>query len=369
MTGLLHDVMHERAEALTATSPDVAAIVRAGERRVARRRTAWAGGGIAAGLALAAVAPLALGGDGPAQRGVAPAAAFAEDQVVYSLGSTIHAGARTIEAERDIVALATTEHGVVFADEPGGVWSSTGGEPVRVGRIGLEYVEVPDLFGGGSLVAWLAPGSDGPVFTVLDQRTGETHELAAQGAQGADGDLGPTIAVGAVDGDTVYVHDDRGPIAWEPATGTTTVLETAPGERVAILDVQDGVFAYAVSRATPRGDNPTEVVQRMGRSLVDGVEAEIWNASVSPDGLHLLSETDDENVILETGTGRRVPFDNGPYSFLVGHHWLDQESYAAIGFRRRDNSQPVLLRCDLSGACTPLTDLPAETRFALPTDS
>jgi hypothetical protein len=39
MTGLLTDVMHERAEGLERTAVDVAGIVREGDKRVRRRRT------------------------------------------------------------------------------------------------------------------------------------------------------------------------------------------------------------------------------------------------------------------------------------------------------------------------------------------
>lgn len=369
MTGLLNDVMHERAESLETAPPNVAAIIRAGERRVTRRRTAWVGGGVAAGLAIAAIAPLALGGDGPSTRGIAPAASFAEGQVVYSLGSTIHAGPQKIEAERDVFTLATTDRGVVFSDEPGQVWSSTGGAPTRVGQSGGEGVE---LVGGDDLAAWLDTSAGTATFTVLDQGSGEIHRLPAQGEPG-DGERGATVAVDAIDGDTVYVHDDRGPIAWEPASGETTVLKTVPGELVDVYDVEDGVFAYDVSdgRDTGTGMDEEEPQQRVGRSLTDGVGVEIWNARISPDGAHLISEVADENVIVDTATGRRLPFDNQGYSFLVGYHWLDDETYAAIAFRSNSDPQPELLRCDLqSGDCEVAVDgLPADVLMSIPTSS
>ena len=57
MTGLLSDVMHERAEGLERTAIDVAGIVREGDRRVRRRRTAVLGGAAALALAVAGRRP------------------------------------------------------------------------------------------------------------------------------------------------------------------------------------------------------------------------------------------------------------------------------------------------------------------------
>ncbi|WP_248581442.1 hypothetical protein [Nocardioides sp. InS609-2] len=53
MTGLLSDLMHDRADTLAAPELDLDALMRDGQRRVVRRRTAFVGGGAA--LAVVAV--------------------------------------------------------------------------------------------------------------------------------------------------------------------------------------------------------------------------------------------------------------------------------------------------------------------------
>ena len=158
MTGLLKDVMHDRADSLDPPELDVAAMVRDGERRAARRRAALGG---LAGLAAAAAAVVAVGAPSLWPSGTRTAtttsespfaAAFDAHEPAYALGATVHVDGRTFDVGRDVVAMVQSDAGVVFTDREGAVWAADGdGAPLEVGRTHARH---PSLETDGSLVAW-----------------------------------------------------------------------------------------------------------------------------------------------------------------------------------------------------------------------
>ncbi len=108
----------------------------------------------------------------------------------------------------------------------------------------------------------------------------------------------------------------------------------------------------------------------MGPDLTSGTELESWDGILSPDGRYLVSETADENVVSDTATGARLPFDLGEYSFLAGYRWLDDDTYAALAMKDVSGDRADLLRCEVTtGSCEPVVtgrDLLGDSRLVIP---
>ncbi len=133
MTGLLTDVMHDRADTLDAPDLDVAAMVRDGDRRAGRRRVVGLVGLTAASLVVAAgvTLPALLSGDARDADVSAPVVSY---DLAYAVGSTIHDGSRTVETDVRISALVQGVSGYVVADRQGRVHTVVDGESTQVGQ-------------------------------------------------------------------------------------------------------------------------------------------------------------------------------------------------------------------------------------------
>lgn len=366
MTGLLTDVMHDRADSLDAPDLDVAAMIRDGEERVARRRRAGVVTAVAASVAVVgalAVPALLPDRDSRAEVAVQPRV----DGVVYAVGSTIHDEDGVIDTGVALRALVQTDSGYVVSDAAGEVLVVSGGATDRVGR--LADGEQPRFQVDGDLVAWV-DASDGGSLAALDVSEGTTVRVPLASwpgrtvVVGAERELGGAAQVAAVDGPTVYVSDRRGVLAWDPfGSGATTLVPAATGTEVEVVDVQNGVFAYHARGGTPSAK--TEEF-RVGPDLRTGRVLPAWGGRLSPDGGHLISETADVNHVYDTATGRRLPFDQGAYAFLVGYRWLDEDTYAGLGLPTLESTTPDLLTCEVvTGTCTLAVERPATVEDGL----
>lgn len=349
MTGLLRDLMHTRADSLHAPDLDVAAMVRAGDRTVRRRRTAVVGGLAALTVAAAVALPSLLPSD-RARESTTVAGALAAHDPVWAVGSTLHVGGSTIDAGAPVVALIASSAGVAYTDAEGGVWSVTdAGAPARVGAV----VRAADarLVADGSLVAWVELDDAGvPVYAVLDQATGTgvtRDSLAARAGMGLAIGARDAAVVFAVDDGEVYLRDSRGLVAWDPATGGQREL----GDAVALKvdDVEDGQLAQAMAAADD-GGRIHQVGPALGRGEPLPIRAII---DLSPDARHLIGEdAADRAVVVDTATGEsRVPTVEG-YASVAGYAWVDADTFVALGLGDDWSSTPVdLLTCDLGAAC------------------
>ena len=136
MTELLKDMMNDRADSLGAPDLDVLGMVREGNRRVQRRRTAVLGAGVAAVVVAAIAVPRMLTDDPDAARELdpAPASAFATPQPAWATGSTVHVGAETFDVGHRVSELFVTTAGIVFADDSGTVYASDGSDTTAIGE-------------------------------------------------------------------------------------------------------------------------------------------------------------------------------------------------------------------------------------------
>jgi hypothetical protein len=353
MTGLLNDLMRERADALDGPAFDVDGLVRAGDRRVRRRRVALAGGLAALAVGAGLVAPLAVGG-GDDRGALDPdlAIAFDAPAPAYAVGSLVTVDGQTFDVGRPVRAFVQTSAGIVFSDASGNVWAAAGPDPVMVGRIDADS---PRLVADGQRAAWVEPGET-PTFAVLDQASGRVVRdplgnvpMMATTNDGAD----PAV-VYAVDGTSVYVRDHAGAEVWNVATGESRLIG-ADAESGTIVDVEGGQMVY-VTRVD--GSPP---VRRLGTTLDNGVDLGVWKADdLSTSGRYLMAEPRaDEFRVLDTRTHRWMPAPDAGYDFFVGYAWLDGDHYAAVGASKPLNaSGPVdILTCTAStGACAVTAD-------------
>lgn len=152
MTEKLKQLMHEQASAPHFDPVDVATLVAVGDRRIRRTRWAVAGGGAAAAVAVAALAPALLGGatgsdslspstgrDGyPVTTGDLPHDMFAQGRVIWVMGSVIHYGEVTVDVGRPVDAFVRTEIGFVFAFA-GEVWQVDGDAQSLIGHVDAKH--------------------------------------------------------------------------------------------------------------------------------------------------------------------------------------------------------------------------------------
>ncbi|WP_181310753.1 hypothetical protein [Nocardioides campestrisoli] len=374
MTTDLHDLMSERAERLDPPTLDASAIMAAGDRRVRRRR--WTGGAGAAVLCVAAAlaAPAVLGGSGTDGL-VAERPADSEDPVAWVSGSVLHTSpdgptVDLAELGREPISLVQADSGFVFSEADGSVHAVIDDEVVEVGT--LQVPESPRFESDGDVVAWVDAGEGEPAYAALDLSKGAgVVSLPVRRGYGTplERELGMTEAVAAVDGDTVYLRAPNGARVWRPFAADDQVvsLPVADGTRVVLEDVQNGVFHYHRAGGTPAAKEEAYVV---GPDLSTGVEVESWEGILSPDGRYLVSEMNDENVVSDTATGARLPFDLGEYSFLAGYRWLDDDTYAALAMKDVSGDRVDLLRCEVTtGSCEPVVtglDLLGDSRLVIP---
>lgn len=376
MTGLLKDVMDDRADSLEAPDLDVAAMVRDGDRLLVRRRRTLAGGLVAASLVVAALALPGLrpGGDRD-QDAAAPVHSY---DIAYAVGSTIHDGPRTIETDVRISALVQGISGYVVADRQGRVHTVVDGETTLVGR--LAETDHGRILSDGDVVTWVDV-ADGGTLSVLDLATGEREDVPLDdwpgearnvntGAVGAG-----QVSIAAVDGRTVYVTDTRGVMAWDALDGEEPVLLPGPSG-VEVRDVQDGQILSVVPRFEPVERNGrTTMVQvadlRIGPDLQDGRSLPGTWGRLSPDG-RLVALTDRESrrgfPSYDTTTVGNVAGDTWTpvapegYGSVTAYRWLDADTFATWAgtpLTAKDARQD-LLSCEAStGTCTvAVSDLP-----------
>ena len=351
MTELLKDMMNDRADSLGAADLDVLGMVREGNRRVARRRTAVLGAGVAAVVVAAIAVPRVLTNDPDAAREIAPASAFATPQPAWATGSTVHVGNEVFDVVHRVSELFVTTEGIVFADDSGTVYASDGtGSPTEIGTADLSYGH---LVGDGSRAGWIDhPDGSAPVFTVYDQATGATHHATYDTAGEGATEYHPSLF--AIDGDDVYLRDARGVIRWDLDTGEQTLLGRPRGAE--IQDVKSGVIAHTLPSEEPLSSSSVSFYA--GTDFGTGGPLEVVQQSaLNPSGTKLLGiGLGSGAAIVDTATGEvsypQVPA--GGYDEASPYAWLDDDTYAATATKASGTQeQRDLLTCDIGdGSCT-----------------
>jgi hypothetical protein len=372
MTGLLKDVMHDRADSLDAPDLDVAAMLRDGDRQVRRRLTGVVGAAAASLVVVAGIAvPTLLSDD---SRGPDVATPVVSYQLAYAVGSTIHDGSRTVETDLAISALVQAPSGYVVADRQGRVHAVVGGESQQVGR--LADPDRGRMVSDDDVVAWV-DAADAGTLSVLDLATGDrvdvpVADLPGEPVSPSPGSVDSADAdIVAVDGRTVYVPDARGVLAWDALDGEDPVLLPAPdGVDVQVLQVEDGEILQVARSFEPQElDGSTTMVQveelRSGPSLLDTRGLPGTGGALSPDGQRAVLYTRVSppdgvsyytTVVGEVGGDTWTPVAPQPYDSVLGYQWLDADTFAASAWTAINTSpREDLLTCDASTATCDVT--------------
>jgi hypothetical protein len=331
MTGLLKDLMNDRADSLDAPMIDLIELTREGERRVRRRRGALAGGLVAASV-LAVVAGGAALSMVPEQTLVADGTTASPDVLSWTEGSVLH---REGHADVDLGvaprAWVWAGDALVFTDADHRVRIWTGDALDVIGVTSRPVADVPELVSSRGYVAWV---DDGGQVVRYDTATGERV---------ISPDLpGDHSRVAAVDGAHVYVNSDAGSFGWQSTNDSWTTLQLEPGSEVA--DVESGVVVVTVP------DRRAVVIRNSSRIEVPSDHF----ANLSPGGGVLSVEADDEGRLYDARTGDRLPFDTG-HEWAVGYQWLTPEQLVVLAYDGTEASGDAasLLTCDVTtAACT-----------------
>lgn len=371
MTGLLKSVLQERAERTSPVQADLDAIISRGDRRVRRTRVTGAMAGIAGVALIATVVPFATGQWLDADSPVAPAPAgpapFADRQVSYAVGPTIHHGDQRIDVGRDVRSYVQTDDGFVFATKSGEVFFNDGEQTSAVGRTspGGLYLKADD---SGSYVAWVEfPTEGAPRFVVYDTALRERVVETAEGNRPGMDSFRDTDAayVFGVDGDFAYWRSGDGLVKHDITTGQSEILarDVSPFD---VADIANGKIAHLTRRG---GDEASTL--RVSTDLENPAEPlpSGWNGYLSPSGDHIVVEDADEMAVYDTATRADVTPDTKGYAFVAGYDWLDDDTVLMLGLESPDESEPIdILRCDVpSGGCTVAVDEAATfPGFAIP---
>ncbi|MBS2938133.1 hypothetical protein KDN32_10295 [Nocardioides sp. J2M5] len=351
MTGMLQDLLHERADEAGAPHVDLASITRDGERRVRHRRTAVLGGLTAAAVSVVAGVALLGGGPSPSPDSGRDRLADGTDSTPVALswveGTTLHrAGQPDVDLGVEVRAWVWAGDDVVFTDPDLRVRVWSGDALDVVGEVAKPPSDEAELVADGTRVAWADPQGR-PVR--LDVSTGEV--VTGPRLPGRD------LRVTAIDGAVVYAAGSGGVHVWQPTSpdGFETLVDDARGT---VIDAEGGTLV----RET--GDREARVTGPGGRVLTLATDG---FANLSPDGSHVASESDDTGVLLDTDTGAQVTLDTG-FAWALPYQWLDDDTVVVLAFSGLDSSQdevPHLLTCEVpTGACGDAVTLPST--FQLP---
>ncbi len=365
MTGLLKDVMGERADVQPAPHVDVHAIMTTGDRRVRRRRAV---GGLAALATVAVVAggallvphvsdptPRVADGGGVGFRGVS----WATGQEIHLRGSVVDTGAT-------VRSYVPTDDGLVWTVPSGDVMFGDGtSTPERVGTTSKDgyYLKSDDT---GSLVAWIEFPVGAPAeLVVYDTASSEVVLRSADGTSDGMGSYRDGVQVAyvyAVDDGAVYWFNNDGVVRTDVATGSSTVL--GQSDAFGVNDVANGRLVYT--------RNGTFV----GPTLTTGTRMpHQGNAYLSPEATYVSFEDADQMFVTRTADGSdATPVVTG-YGYHAVYGWLDDDTVEVSGIKDVSDGwdkPPVpidFLTCTVStGDCTKVGSADVDLRsFALPT--
>jgi hypothetical protein len=347
MTGLLNDVMHERADAAAAPHLDLDAIMTAGARRVRRRRavTGLAAAAVAVTAAAGGLAATSMLGSGDE---LVPQAPVIERGPAYAVGGTITVGARSYTVPHDVASLVQTDDGLLYTSPDGRVWLYDGTGSTHVGHAEGHRLRTDDT---GSLAAWVDLADDGhPQYVVYD--TSDRSEVARVDDQAAGASLGPGdhgAQVFAVDDGAVYWRHDAALVRYDVGDAEESLVSDRVSE---IADVAAGRIGYVVDG---RGNH------RWGIAVGDRVDhgdvslAEASHGALSPDGRLLAAEEYDAIAVYATVDGQDVTPEVDGYRYVVAFGWVDDDVAAVLALSAYDDSSASgdVLACDISDdTCT-----------------
>lgn len=371
MTGLLTQVMHDRADAAGAPDLDLDAIMATGDRRVRRRRvtTGLAAAAVAGVVAICVVVVPGLLDDPLPAPTTNP---FAARSISWAVGSTIYWGDQTFDLGQRVRSYVQTDDGFVWTSRDETVHFYDGSRSTAIGTAFGGNLSSDD---SGSLVAWTGPRTDdrGPTYVVYD--TAARAVVAEVPADvNDDADAGEVGRVMALDGTSTYWRQGDALVRYDVGGDVDYLWRQTPPVDVAtkqepvileVVDAADGRIAYYVQR----GEEWGLAVQ----TSLDPDAAIVTQAShgvLSPDGRYLASEADDFIAVQDATTGADVSPDLSSYPYAVGFAWVDDDTLMAYGLTSIDGDGPYpadLMTCDIATGCTTVASVDiSEGSFALP---
>lgn len=331
MTGLLRDLMEDRADGVSPPMLDLDAIIATGDKRVRRRRTAVGVGiGAVAAAVLGAVAFSSdvtdkLGDKAPPVKKPLQVSPFVEQRPTYASGSAIHFGADTVNVGPEVITSFTqTSDGFVFTTPQHEVFATDGTSMLQIGMAGTSPFP-GRLVSDGPHAAWIDYTAAAPELVVYDTAADEEVVRTAIGSKagGQDDDFTRTAVI-AIDGDLVYWHNTTGVVATDITSGdTTSVRENASADYV--QDVENGVFAMTTDEGPAVAVN-TEV----GASTPDDPFVQGSIGFLSPEGSRVATEGGDQVNVFDVETLAEVTPPHGDANLIVFLNWIDEDRYAEL---------------------------------------
>lgn len=348
MTGLLKDLMNDRADHVATPHVDIDAIVADGDKRVRRRRVV-AGAGVAvaaAAVALAAVTvpDLTDRGADPVQPAPTPqTSAFAEPRPTYAEGSTIHYGEEQVStAPHDVVAYVQTDAGFVFSTSDYDVYLADGDGTEQIGT--TDRADEQILTADGPYAAWIDWSGDTPALVVYDTVNDAEALRTTDGTEDTRNWLRQP-AVEVIDGGLVYWHNSDGVVVSDVSSDSPPITLLAGASSEWLNDAVDGWLSYDTF------DGLATIVSREVDEDLDFVAG--VKGRLSADASYVATDLVDQVAVYDARTREDVTPSRSGYPQTGFSVWLDDDRYSAWGYGRPDYGTADLLTCSISeGACT-----------------
>ncbi|WP_328993769.1 hypothetical protein OG394_05355 [Kribbella sp. NBC_01245] len=375
MTGLLKNVMTEKADHQAPPALDLDAIVATGNKRIRRRRAVGAAG-VAALAAVVATVGVGLVGavDGPDQ-GEPPVAhhttpspvrtgPFASTNVPsWADRGTIHYGKDEFKVTTgQIRAFVQTNDGFLFINGQREVYFTDGTSTKKIGSRN-EHIRL-EVSADGKTVIWMEQ-RDQPTLVIANSDGKIRSQQTVVASRSTDGShkLGPLGTV-AVDGDNVYVGvaPDRLVRVNLPAGESNFVTGVAAS---AVEAVVHGTFAVL------RPDGSTVVSKNPAATspAYPGHQPQLDRSAATS----LSTASGDKVMIYRLSKTQAIPISHPGHQYLFVTQWLDYERFVALA---GSPGKPFdLLTCSLTmrncetsaAAVAPYEEDDAKITFVAPT--
>lgn len=351
MTEKLRDLLHERAADVDFPTPDLDVLVRAGDRRVRRRRGLVAAGSLAALAVVAALVVPSLDSEdaAPDPAGGRATEALPVGVVSWAEGSVLHAGDVQVDLGFPVLAFVQTSGGYVVVDPDGAVSSLVDGVVTEIGHTAVRSAHLVSDH-DSTLVGWVSDEGDVPAFVVHDLGSGSTvleDSSATTADMGGFADEADPAYFYAIDGDTAYWRDGRGAVAVDVGTGDVEVIDAEARNGFDLIDVQDGTFVFYGEGGVTIGDSRASARPLRGVQESRGV--------LSPLATQYAPDAEEARVEGRNGTELQL-FVPPEYSFSTVYEWADDETVRVVALEDEDASADLLSCVPSTGGCELLVD-------------
>jgi hypothetical protein len=345
MTGQLRTTLQTRTDQLDPWEVDLDAIVRQGDRRVRRRRTAVAGG--LAGVLVVAGGLAAFAGH--IHRATPQPTDDNAKPLTYAVGSVIHSGDSQIDVGVPIRSMVVLDNGFVYTGPHQTVYSWQDGHARALGRVADASTRLFSSDDGVNAlwsdsqnrIDWW-PGYHDRILTFR----GHTVEAVSAGHLWWSNRHQTRIAEMPPLTTTATWPDD--------GLGHQPIVKDAAGDRI-LVDVGGGL-AVVRAHLLPKPHDPGWANFKPGTDL-SGVTPQVTDVStgdLAPDGQHWFTSDDGPFAVYDSTTGQEQDPAHHGFDSVVPAQWLGDDTIAAVGSRSSGPSGLIsLLTCRVStNQCT-----------------